>query len=118
MLQGFLACVQQGSTSSCESASICMTGFVARQARVVAGTSTIAATSSNTACWCCVSLGAGSGGADEPYRLPEHLREAVERQYRRDVERVHGEEAGKLDDEYKSFIQVHTDLLCWGFLSW
>eukprot|EP00878_Enallax_costatus_P013961 GHUV01014600.1.p1 GENE.GHUV01014600.1~~GHUV01014600.1.p1 ORF type:complete len:396 (+),score=119.09 GHUV01014600.1:265-1452(+) len=48
----------------------------------------------------------GSGGPDEPYRLPEHLREAVERQYRKDVERVHGEEAGRFDDEYKSFIQV------------
>lgn len=51
----------------------------------------------------------GSGGADEPYRLPEHLREAVDRQYRKDVERVHGEEAGRFDDEYKSFIQVRVD---------
>lgn len=46
------------------------------------------------------------------YRLPERLRDAVDAQYRRDVARVHGEEAaagGRFDDEYKSFIQV----LCW-----
>lgn len=54
----------------------------------------------------------GSGGPDEPYRLPEHMREAVERQYRKDVERVHGEEAGRLDDEYKSFIQVRGRTAC------
>lgn len=40
------------------------------------------------------------------YRLPEHMRDAVEQQYRRDVQRVHGEDAGRFDDEYKSFIQV------------
>ncbi|WIA22186.1 hypothetical protein OEZ85_004520 [Tetradesmus obliquus] len=41
----------------------------------------------------------------EVYRLPEHMREAVEEQYRRDVARVHGEEMPRFDDEYKSFMQ-------------
>jgi hypothetical protein len=40
------------------------------------------------------------------YRLPEHMRDAVEAQYRRDVARVHGGEAGRFDDEYKDFIKV------------
>jgi len=44
--------------------------------------------------------------AGDIYRLPEHMRDAVEQQYRRDVQRVHGEDAGRFDDEYKSFIQV------------
>eukprot|EP00879_Flechtneria_rotunda_P016793 GHRR01017577.1.p1 GENE.GHRR01017577.1~~GHRR01017577.1.p1 ORF type:complete len:505 (+),score=142.42 GHRR01017577.1:148-1662(+) len=48
----------------------------------------------------------GTGeGDDGIYRLPGHLRDQVAAQYRRDVERVHGEEAGRFDDEYKSFIQ-------------
>ncbi|KAF6262591.1 hypothetical protein COO60DRAFT_1699170, partial [Scenedesmus sp. NREL 46B-D3] len=41
----------------------------------------------------------------EVYRLPEHMRDAVEEQYRRDVARVHGEEMPRFDDEYKSFMQ-------------
>lgn len=51
------------------------------------------------------------------YRLPEHMREAVEEQYKRDVARVHGPEAGRFDDEYKSFIQVwgggHREQVGW-----
>jgi hypothetical protein len=40
------------------------------------------------------------------YRLPEHMRDAVDAQYRRDVARVHGQDAVGFDDEYKSFMQV------------
>lgn len=46
------------------------------------------------------------------YRLPEHMREAVEAQYRRDVARVHGGEAGRFDDEYKDFIKVCGVYVC------
>eukprot|EP00879_Flechtneria_rotunda_P010845 GHRR01011334.1.p1 GENE.GHRR01011334.1~~GHRR01011334.1.p1 ORF type:complete len:486 (+),score=149.40 GHRR01011334.1:622-2079(+) len=55
----------------------------------------------------------GTGeGDDGIYRLPGHLRDQVAAQYRRDVERVHGEEAGRFDDEYKSFIQeLITELI-------
>lgn len=49
-----------------------------------------------------------AGGADgTPYRLPEHLRERVEQQYRRDVTAMHGPDepsAGQLESEYNSFI--------------
>lgn len=58
---------------------------------------------------CCLPwLCAGEG---EPYQLPEHMRDAVEAQYRRDVARVHGEDAAKYDDEYKSFMQVRLQCL-------
>lgn len=45
-------------------------------------------------------------GEGDIYRLPDHMRDAVEAQYRRDVARVHGEGAVGFDDEYKSFMQV------------
>lgn len=45
-------------------------------------------------------------GGDAVYQLPEHLRERVQAQYRRDVERMNPDEAGKIEDEYKSFMQV------------
>lgn len=54
-------------------------------------------------CCCCCCCTAGEG---DVYRLPEHMREAVEAQYRRDVARVHGGEAGRFDDEYNDFIKV------------
>jgi hypothetical protein len=46
------------------------------------------------------------------YRLPEHMRDAVEAQYKRDVARVHGEDAVRFDDEYKSFMQVGCRMWC------
>jgi len=53
------------------------------------------------------TTGCCSAAAEDVYKLPEHLREAVDAQYKRDVARVHGEDAGgAMDDEYKSFIQV------------
>lgn len=65
---------------------------------------------------CCGVLCCAAGGGDV-YRLPEHMREAVEEQYKRDVARVHGPEAGRFDDEYKSFIQVwgggHREQVGW-----
>ncbi|GFR51314.1 hypothetical protein Agub_g13679, partial [Astrephomene gubernaculifera] len=40
------------------------------------------------------------------FRLPEHIKEKVEEQYRRDVVAVHGEAAGaSMEDEYKSFLR-------------
>jgi hypothetical protein len=51
-------------------------------------------------------------GEDDTYRLPEHMRDAVEAQYRRDVARVHGQDAVGFDDEYKSFMQVRQQGVC------
>jgi hypothetical protein len=56
--------------------------------------------------WCPAAAAAAAAADKEVYRLPEHMREAVEEQYRRDVARVHGEEMPRFDDEYKSFMQV------------
>lgn len=56
-------------------------------------------------------------GEGDMYRLPEHMRDAVEAQYKRDVARVHGEGAVRFDDEYKSFMQVGCIVLwvlAWG----
>ncbi|CAD7703519.1 unnamed protein product [Ostreobium quekettii] len=38
------------------------------------------------------------------YKLPTHIQEKVDEQYQKDVARVRPEEAGKLDNEYKSFL--------------
>lgn len=48
---------------------------------------------------------AGSGGAGV-YRLPEKAQAAADAQYARDVARVHGGGVVKLEDEYRSFLQV------------
>lgn len=41
----------------------------------------------------------------ELYQLPAGMKEKVEAQYRRDVALLHPEEAGKIESEYKSFLQ-------------
>jgi hypothetical protein len=60
----------------------------------------------------CSAAAAAAAAADkEVYRLPDHMREAVEEQYRRDVARVHGEEMPRFDDEYKDFMKVNMQAL-------
>ncbi|GLI61404.1 hypothetical protein VaNZ11_003623 [Volvox africanus] len=41
----------------------------------------------------------------ELFKLPEHLKEKVEEQYRRDIIAVHGEGSASMEDEYKSFLR-------------
>ena len=41
----------------------------------------------------------------EVFQLPEHIKARVDEQYQRDVIAVHGEEAGRMENEYKTFLQ-------------